>query len=69
MLAQAASTMASALQALETLLQSDTNDTFKALAADLVLTFAGEIPEDRDIKSLIKQPIQNKDTKDVTANS
>ena len=56
MLAQAASTMASALQALETLLQSDTNDTFKSLAADLVLTFAGEIPEERDIKNLVNQP-------------
>ena len=56
MLAQAASTMASALQSLETLLRSDTNDVFKSLAADLVLTFAGEIPEERDLKNLVNQP-------------
>jgi hypothetical protein len=56
MLAQAAGDIANAMQQLETLLQGTTNAEFKRLATDLVLTFAGEIPEDRDLKTLINQP-------------
>jgi hypothetical protein len=56
MLATAAGSIATAMQSLESLLQSNTNDEFKRLVADLVLTFAGEIPEERDLNKLIKQP-------------
>jgi hypothetical protein len=56
MLANSATGIAHAMQQLESLLQGNTNDEFKRLVTDLVLTFAGEIPEERDLDKLIKQP-------------
>ena len=56
MLANSATGIAHAMQQLEQMLQGNTNDEFKRLATDLVLTFAGEIPEERDLAKLIKQP-------------
>jgi hypothetical protein len=56
MLANSATGIAHAMQQLESLLQSNTNEEFKRLVTDLILTFAGEIPEERDINKLIKQP-------------
>ncbi len=70
MLAESAQGIAGAMQTLESLLQSNTNDDFKSLVTDLVLTFAGEVPGEFDVKKLIKQPpaqtpINTKDTTDT----
>jgi hypothetical protein len=56
MLANSATGIAHAMQQLEQMLQGNTNDEFKRLVTDMVLTFAGEIPEERDLAKLIKQP-------------
>jgi hypothetical protein len=56
MLATAAGNIANAMRTLESLLQSNTSEEFKKLVADMILTFAGEAPEERDLKSLVKQP-------------
>jgi hypothetical protein len=56
MLANSATGIAHAMQQLEQMLHGNTNEEFKRLATDMVLTFAGEIPEERDLSKLIKQP-------------
>jgi hypothetical protein len=55
LLADAASSIAGALQTLEGLLRSGASEEFKRLAADLVLTFAGEVPEEGEVKRLVRQ--------------
>ena len=56
LLAEAAGKMAAAMQTLQGLLQSNTTPEFKQLVTDLILTFAGEIPAERDLDKLIQQP-------------
>ena len=56
MLAEASTRIATAMQALELLLQSNTTPEFKALVTDMVLKFAGERPEEKTVQTLIKQP-------------
>ncbi len=57
LLAKVAQGIAGAMQTLESLLQSNTNDDFKRLVKDLVLTFSGEVPGEFDVKKLIRQLI------------
>jgi hypothetical protein len=57
-LATAATGIAGAMQTLESLLQSNTTPEFKSLVTDMILKFAGERPEEKDVKSLINQPLQ-----------
>ena len=74
LLAEAAGKMAGAMETLEGLLQGEASEEFKRLAADLVLTFAGEVKEEREVGRLIRQPAPTapapnpsttKDTKDT----
>ena len=44
------------MQALESLLQSNTTPEFKALVTDMVLKFAGERPEEKSVQTLIQRP-------------
>ena len=50
------------MQALESLLQSNTTPEFKALVTDMVLKFAGERPEEKAVQQLIKQPSARSDS-------
>jgi hypothetical protein len=56
LLAEAAGKMAAAMQTLEGLLEGKASEEFKRLAADMVLTFAGEVREEGELTRVIKQP-------------
>jgi hypothetical protein len=55
LLAEAAGKMAGAMETLEGLLAGEASEEFKRMAADLVLTFAGEVMEEREVGRLVKQ--------------
>jgi hypothetical protein len=55
-LASASSNIASALQSLSDMLQSNLTDDFKSLAADMVLSFAGEVLDEKILRKIIKHP-------------